>query len=385
MDLLTQGRVSRINDLAAAVLADSQRRASRVFPSGKTARLGMGAEDVKEYSVSRAIQCMLGTLRGGLEAECNRELHARNELPLAAFAIPLDVLETRTLYPNFLTATTAPHDLSFIEMLRNKSIAFRLGAQRLQDLTDTVAIPRQLTDATLAWMAPNGSVTATDSSFGQVSATPKTAVAITEVSEQLLHQSSADTIIMAGLAAVVAVGVDAAIINGTGGSQPVGILNTPGIGTVSGTSLGYAGLVGVQKTVADASAIINPQTLAYATTPAVSEQLKNRQRFASTDSPLWIGALHDGTVEGVRAVASKQMPTSTLLFGDWSTAFLCEWGPLLLSADRGGTRFNQGIVGIRARWMVDGVADLAVLVRQNHLDYLMRDGHAGESDESGIT
>ena len=273
MDTLTQGRVSRINDLAAAVLADSQRRANRVVPSGKTARLGMEPGDIKEYSIARAVQYMLGTLKGGLEAECSRELHARNELQIGTVAIPLDVLEQRALYTNYLVGTSAPQALSFIEMLRNKSIAFRLGAQRLPDLTDNVAIPRQITDATLAWMTPK-SVTASESTFGQVSATPKTAVAITEVTEQLLDQSSADTIIMAGVAAVVAVGVDAAVINGTGGAQPLGIQNTTGIGAASGTSLGYAGLVGVQKTVADASAIINPQTLAYATTPAVSEQLK---------------------------------------------------------------------------------------------------------------
>ena len=354
MDTLTQGRVSKINELAAAVLADSQRRANRVYSSSKTARLGMGMEDVKEYSIARAVQYMLGTLQGGLEAECNRELHARNELPIGTFAIPLDVLESRALnQPNFLVGASAPHAVSFVEMLRNKSIAFRLGVQHLTDLTDAVAIPRQITDATISWMTPNGSVTASDSSFGQLSANPKTAIALTEVSEQLLQQSSADTILMSGLAAVVAVGVDAAVINGTGGAQPLGILSAQGIGTASGTSLGYAGLVAAQKTVADASAIVNPQTLAYATTPAVSEQLKNRQRFTSTDSPLWTGALHDGTIEGVRAVASKQMPSATMVYGDWSSIYLCEWGPLLLSADRGGTRFNLGQVGIRARWMVD--------------------------------
>ena len=45
-----------------------------------------------------------------------------------------------------------------------------------------------------------------------------------------------------------------------------------------------------------------------------------------------------------------------MLYGDWSTVYVGEWGPLLLTADRGGTRFNQGIVGIRALWMVDVIA-----------------------------
>jgi hypothetical protein len=30
-----------------------------------------------------------------------------------------------------------------------------------------------------------------------------------------------------------------------------------------------------------------------------------------------------------------------------------DWGVLELSMDHGGTRFDQGLVGIRALWMVD--------------------------------
>ena len=353
MDTLTEGRIAKINELAKAVMVDSQRRSNRVVPTGQTARLGLSGKDLEEYSIANAVQYMLGTRQGGLEAECDRELHDRNNLPIGSFAVPLDALEQRTLYHNTLVGVDTPDALSFIDMLRNLSICFRLGAQRLPDLKDDVAIPRQLTDSTLAWMAPNGSVSASDSSFGQVSATPKTAVALAEVSEQLLRQSSSDQIVMSGLAKVMAVGIDLAIINGTGGTQPLGVLNIPGLATVSGTSLAYAGLVGLQKTVADANAILDPTSLGFATSPTVAEQLKNRQRFTNTDTPLWTGALHDGTIEGVRAVASRQMPSATLLYGDWSSVYVCEWGPLLLSADRGGTRFNQGVVGIRALQMVD--------------------------------
>lgn len=204
MDLVTEARVNRINELAASVLADARLQARRYVP-GMTARLGLSRDDLRQYSLTRVIQYQLGKSEGGFEFDCHRELEKRFELPLSTFAIPLDVLEHRALYPNQLVGVSAPQDLSFIEMLRNQSIAYRLGVQRITDLKDNVAIPRQITDATLAWMAPNGSVTASESSFGQVSATPRTAVAITEVTEQLLLQASADRIIMAGLAAVMTV------------------------------------------------------------------------------------------------------------------------------------------------------------------------------------
>ena len=321
------------------------------------ASLDLSSRDLERYSfadvINRQLPSTSADRRGGFERECSDTLAKRYEIPLGSMAVPNDVLEYRSPRPSYTVGASAPAPLSFIDMLRNGSIAFRLGAQLLTDLKDDVAVPRQVSDPTMAWLAPGSSGAPSDSNFGQLSATPKQALVITEVSEQLLRQSSADRIIKAGLAAVIGVGIDAAVINGSGGSQPLGLLNAQGIPTASGTSLAYAGLVGLQKTVADANAILDPTSLGYATTPTVAEQLKNRQRFTSTDSPLWAGALHHGTIEGVPAMASKQMPTGSLLYGDWSTVYVSEWGPLVLGADRGGTRFNQGLVGIRAYWLVD--------------------------------
>jgi len=324
----------------------------------KTAFLNLHSRDLERYSLARAIQSQIQSMysdreAGGIEQECHDELVKRFDIPLGSIAVPMDVLTYRGPRPVYSVGVSAPRDLSFIDLLRNRSIAYRLGAQHLSDLKDDVAIPRQVSGTTIVWLSPTGSVTASDSAFGQVSGTPRQACIVTEVSEQLMRQSSADPIIKSGLAADMAVGLDAAVINGAGGLEPLGILNTPGIGSASGTNLAYAGLVGVQKTVADANAIMNPQGLGYATTPTVAEQLKNRQRFTGTDSSLWRGALHEGEIEGVLAVSSKQMLSATLLYGDWSTVYIGEWGPLLLSADRGGTRFNQASVGIRALWMVD--------------------------------
>jgi hypothetical protein len=357
MDLLTQARVLKINEMAEAVLADSSRRA-RLHEPRTSSRLDLSPRDLNRYSLARAVQTQIAMPEYidkfcGFERECSNELAGRFEVPLGGLAIPMDVLEHRALSPHYLIDASAPESLSFIDALRNRSIVFGLGAQLLPDLRDDVSIPRQVSDAPLTWLAPSGSVTAADSSFGQISAIPKTGCVITELSEQLLRQSSADPIIKAGLAAVMGVGVDLAAIAGAGGVEPLGILNMPGIGTLSGTNLAYVGLVGVQKTVADANAILNGKTLGYATTPTAAEQLKLRQQFTGTDSPLWRGALHEGEIAGVRAVSSKQVPSGTMLYGDWSTVYVCAWGPLMLSADRGGTRFNQARVGIRVLWFVD--------------------------------
>lgn len=351
MDLITEGRLEKIHEISASALTDSRRLAS-VAGNGR-AYLDMSSSDLRRYKIDRLINSFRGLGHAGFEDECSQELSKRYDLPLGAKAIPMDVLERRSLDPRYLVGVSAPVALSFIDLLRNSSIAYRLGARRLTDLQNDVAIPRQTTGNSVTWLGPGGSTTASDQAFGQVSATPKTACIVTDVSEQLLRQSAAGEVIERSLALDMAPGIDQAAISGTGAIEPLGILNTPGIGSATGATLAYAGLVGVQKTVADANAVVNPMTAGYATTPTVAELLKGRQRFTGTDSPLWRGAVHEGEIEGVKAIASKIVPASTMIYGDWSNLFIGEWGPLVISANNGGTRFNQVQVGIRALWMVD--------------------------------
>jgi HK97 family phage major capsid protein len=147
--------------------------------------------------------------------------------------------------------------------------------------------------------------------------------------------------------------VDSAIINGDGANgKPTGIRNTAGIGTFSGTTLGLAALSEAQEDVLAANAMLNPATLGYATTPAVAKLLKGRQRFTGSDTPLWQGALHDGQIEGVRSIASLQLPTATMVYGDWSQVLVPEWGALAVGLNP-YANFPAGIVGIRAMWFID--------------------------------
>lgn len=357
MDLLTEGRIEKINEIAQAVLADSRRHAllaDQWREGNRKAYLGLSSGDLRSYDLARVINSLRGLgVRAGVEQECSDELAKRFDLPLGSVAVPMDVLERRTLSSNYLVGVSAPAELSFIDLLGNASIVYRLGASRLTDLQNDVAIPRQTTGNPVTWLGPNGTTTASDPAFGQVSATPKTACIVTDVSEQLLRQSPAGAVIERSLALDMAPGLDEVAIAGAGGVQPLGIVNTPGVGSASGSSLGYAGLVGVQTTVANANAVVDPLSAGYATTPTVAELLKGRQRFTGTDSPLWRGAVHAGEIEGVKALASKVVPASTLVYGDWSNLVIGEWGPLMISSNNGGTRFNAVQVGIRALWMVD--------------------------------
>ncbi len=103
----------------------------------------------------------------------------------------------------------------------------------MSDLVGNAQFTRKTGKASVTWQAGDGSsVTASDQAFGQLSMTPKTAVAITDISLQLLRQASesAEQIVMSDLATDLAIdGLDNAVINGAGGKEPLGIKNTVGI------------------------------------------------------------------------------------------------------------------------------------------------------------
>jgi HK97 family phage major capsid protein len=167
--------------------------------------------------------------------------------------------------------------------------------------------------------------------------TPKTCIAITDVSEQLLRQASpsAEAFVMADLAADVAIdGIDAATINGTGGAQPLGIKNTTGVTTgQDAASATYAKILAFVSTAGASNAILgNP---GFVTTTAGAAKLMQVQRFSNTDTPVWTGNMLDGQLVGFNAMSSEQMASGNLIFGSWDELIIGEWGVLELATDTG--------------------------------------------------
>jgi HK97 family phage major capsid protein len=206
-------------------------------------------------------------------------------------------------------------------------------------------------------LANEGSAaTESSSTFDQVSGEPHTASSYMEISRQLLLQSdpAAEGIVMRGVARDVATGADKAVFAGaTGNNEPQGIDGTDGVGTgISGATLGYSGLVQAQTHVADGNAVVDPTALGYVTTPAVAQILKGRQRFTNTDSPLWRGAIHQGEIEGVLALSTKQLPTAKLIYGDFSQVAVAEWGVLAAEVNP-FQNFRAGIIGVRCLYSMD--------------------------------
>jgi HK97 family phage major capsid protein len=320
--------------------------------------IGLNKTETKNYSLMRAIKAMADQNwnSAGFERECHSAILKRSglsESPNNGFYVPYEV-QTRDLTSGtaanggYLVATDNLGS-NFIDLLRNRSVLAKMGATMLTGLVGNVTIPKQTGAATAAWLA-NEATAATEAqlTLGQLALTPKNIVAYSEISRQLMLQSSPaiDGLVMNDLAQVVALAIDLAGLSGSGASgQPTGIVNTGGIGSVTGTTLGYAGIVEFQTDVAGSNALA--ANCGYVTTPTVAGLLKARQRFTSTDTPIWQGNILDGEIEGFKAMTSLQMAAASMLFGDFSQVVIGEWGMLEIALNP-YAQFTAAITGIRA-------------------------------------
>jgi HK97 family phage major capsid protein len=343
-------------------------------PQPTPAMLGLSRSEIDKFSIIRAIRALkFGFFDPAIQRSCGFEIECSRAIakqlhrdPTDSILIPTELLQRPLGEAALRAMATVPgasggymvdvENMGFIDILRARSVAIRMGARVLSGLQGNVTFGRQTGKATVTWQpGENSAATATDQALGQLSMTPKTAITITDVSEQLLRQTGggAEMMITADLATTIAIdGLDKAVISGAGGAQPLGIKNTTGVTTgQDAASVTYAKAIAFVTAAGAANAIRgNP---GWVTNIAGSVKLMQVQRFTGTDTPLWEGNPLDGTLTGFRAMSSEQLAAGELIFGSWDEVIIGEWGVLELAKDRGGTRFNAAQVGIRALWMVD--------------------------------
>lgn len=329
-----------------------------------SSQLGLNQREQNSYSLMRAIRAMVDRdwSQAGYERECSEAIMKRAGIASAAnggFYVPYEILSKRDLSAGTPSAggyLVATDNLagSFIDLLRNRTVVAKLGAVMLPGLVGNVTIPKLTAGGTAYWLTNEATaITESNQTLGQLALTPKNVGAYTEVSRQLMLQSSpaVDALVMGDLAKVLGIAIDLAALEGSGGSgQPTGISNTAGIGSVTGTSIDYAKVLEFQTDVAAGNALAG--NCAYVTTPAIAALLLQRVKVASTYSPLWEGSVLDGQMAGFRATSSLQLTAASMIFGDFSQVVIGEWGMLEIAMNP-YANFAAGITGIRAFQTVD--------------------------------
>lgn len=332
------------------------------------AAIGMTAHEQKRYSFMRAINYLANPRSNvarelaAFEIECSVAASEAVGKQARGLLVPHDVL-TRDLTAGTNTAGgyTVATDLlsgSFIELLRNKLLLPGMGAQMLNGLVGNVAISRATGGSTGYWVAESGAPTESQAAFDQVTMSPKTVGAYSDLSRKLLLQSSIDIerFVQNDLATALALAIQQAAIKGGGSNEPTGILGTTGIGSVVGGTNGaaptWANIIDLETQVSAANADVG--TLGYLTNAKVRGKLKGTEKFTGTNGmPVWtdgaqpLNGYSAGVTNAVPSNGTKGSGTnlSAIIFGNFADLLIGLWGGLDINIDT-STGSTSGTVRI---------------------------------------
>ena len=321
-----------------------------------TADIGLDKRETKRYSMLRVLNALANPgdaaaqRAAAFERECSEAAAAKLGKQARGFMVPNEI-QKRDL--NVTTATAGGNlvatDLlggSFIDALRNAMVISGLGTRMLTGLVGNIAIPRLSGTGTAYWVAENTAPTESDQTIAQVTLSPKTVGAFTDISRRLLLQSSLDVEakVQNDLAAILGLAIQQAAINGSGASnQPSGILTrvtASVIGGTNGAAPTWANMIALESDVAVANADIG--TLAYLTNAKVRGKLKSTSKVSGQNGFVWEQG--DTPVNGYRTAVTNAVPSnlvkgtsgavcSAIIYGNFADLVIGMWGSLDLMVD----------------------------------------------------
>ena len=259
-----------------------------------------------------------------------------------------------------------------IEKLKAQVIAYDLGARDMACTGVPVTIPKLSTAATGYWVSENATITSSDLGFEQINMTPKTVAGRVILSNLLLEtsQPAADQIIEQDLAQQLGLAVDLGVLNGSSGGgagEPVGIMQTSGVGTFT-TSMTSS----VAPTVAELMEAIDDLStnnalrgkLGWAMHPLALSKcrqiLEDGNGTYIPVAPVNTTSSFTDSLFGYPVRTSTQMAapgagdTRSMLFGNFDDVIIARWGGMrLLASDTSDDAFSKDQTHIRATMRVD--------------------------------
>lgn len=293
---------------------------------------------------------MEGRSLTGAESEYHAEAERRTGRRAQGVYVPMGLLERRTN-----TTSTAPELVptdhradQYIGPLREALLARRLGVRVLSGLHGNVTIPKYGSGLETGWVAEGGAVPDGTMAFSDVTLSPKHVGGKTEMSRQLLQQSSPDieALVRQDLAFLIAKQIDRAIIAGTGdNNEPLGIVNTVGIQDGNLASLDYGAVMTMVEQFEDTELT----SAAWLTTGTAKTQLATTLREDGLPGYL----LDGGRMAGYPLHVTRQFDVSSngdpILLGDFSQVLLGIWSELdLLVNPYAEPAYSRGGVQVRA-------------------------------------
>ena len=351
----------------------------------------MDQRDAASYSISAGIRAALSgdwsSREAGLVREMSQEVQQQSGFSQSGkrgFFVPFSALSKRSTYVTSgpstggnLVATDLLAD-EFIEALRNNSVMLNLGVRTMTGLVGDVAIPRRSGVASTYYLSTETTaITQSESTFDQVTLSPKNLAALSKYSRQTLLQATPgiEELVRRDLTDGINLGIDLGILNGSGSSgQPTGILNTSGIGSVAmgtnGGAITVDALVDLEEQVLIDNGAVNRDAIGYVTNAKVLAELKKLRAGGSTTTDGaylvndQLNAIGRGgtpaSVNGYPLYVTNQVPSnltkgtssgvcSAVLMGDFSQAMVGFYGNgIEIVVGEDSDDFSKALTSVRA-------------------------------------
>lgn len=300
----------------------------------------------------------------GIEKELHQEAEleaTRNGLSMDGYGTPspgrmAELIGKRDLDVTNATAggNTVQTDIgALIPVLRPTLLSETLGATVLNGLSGNLTLPTHAT-ATSATAEGEDDVNAESTpTFGTVAMTPNRIGAYTEITKQLMMQSSIDVenLVRNDLNRAMATFTDEAIFDM--------IVAKTGTGSVAagtnGAALTWADVLEFESDVATSNA--EQGRLAYVTTPGVRGALKGTLKSTGVGGYIW----ENNMLNGYAAHASTQLPSDlskgsstgvlhAMIYGNWAELIIGYWGGVDIVVDPYSLSKNAKIQLVVNRW-----------------------------------
>ena len=246
-----------------------------------------------------------------------------------------------TSAPEIVGTQHRPQD--YIGALRNRLLARRLGVRVLTGLQGDVSVPKYGSSLSLGWVAEGGAVPEGTMGFDSVTLSPKHTGGKTEMSRQLIQQSSPgiEQLVRDDLTALVAQEIDKAILVGGGTNEPTGIISTAGIQTADMPTT-WADVLALSELLQ----LENLEGTTFLSNPSVRTALASTEKVSGSGSGF---LAENGMMDSKPYMVTNQMPADSLLFGDFSQVMLGIWSEIdILVNPYAEPAYSRGGVQVRA-------------------------------------
>jgi len=277
-----------------------------------------------------------------------------------------------------------PERGEFVELLRNRAALTEAGVTIIPlPPTGRLQYPKQTSATTGYWIGESQPMTASQPGTGLITLSAKKCAGLTKIPNELIRfaGAAAEALVRGDLATTLALTIDLAGIEGTGGdTKPLGIINTPGVQTITPTTAasGNTGaILGEGDIYSFPSAIeeANGQFESFLTVPSMYYALLKRRvdavtaadgkgAFAFSPFRALGDAVNQKNINGYKVTTSNQAPknrvqgsstnNTVLIGGQFSACLLAMFGAMEFAlGTQGDTPFVYDQTWVRAIAIAD--------------------------------